>query len=133
MKKLIVWMILSTFLLSGCVSGRMSGNPGAVVAGASIGGSVGSAIGGLIGENNHGWRGGYRGSAIGTIVGTVAGVDHHGLSFGRLQDDAVSMLYVYHADLELGRIGGGTAGKKQAARQKEQKQHEMNTFHRKPP
>ena len=73
MKKLIVWMILSTFLLSGCVSGRMSGTRGDVVAGASIGGSVGSAIGGLIGENNHGWRGGYRGSAIGTIVGTVAG------------------------------------------------------------
>ena len=73
MKRLIAWMILPAFLLSGCATGRMSGNPGAVMAGASIGGSVGSAIGGLIGENNHGWRGGYRGSAIGTIVGTVAG------------------------------------------------------------
>ena len=72
MKRLIAWMILPAFLLSGCATGRMSGNPGAVMAGASIGGSVGSAIGGLIGENNHGWRGGYRGSAIGTIVGTVA-------------------------------------------------------------
>ena len=73
MKRLIAWMILPAFLLSGCATGRMSGNPGAVMAGASIGGSVGSAIGGLIGENNHGWRGGYRGSATGTIVGTVAG------------------------------------------------------------
>lgn len=88
MKKLIAWMILPAFLLSGCATGRGSGNPGAVMAGASIGGTVGSAIGGLVGENNRGWRGGYRGSAIGTIVGTIAGAAiGNAVSTPRKQED----------------------------------------------
>lgn len=88
MKKIVVCMVLPTFLLGSCATGQMSGNPGAVMAGASIGGTVGSAIGGLIGENNHGWHGGYRGSAIGTIVGTIAGAAiGNAVSTPRQQED----------------------------------------------
>lgn len=63
--KRIAFILLATFMLSGCSPYGMQGNPAAVQAGAAIGGVLGAIVGDR--------AGGYNGSQFGALLGTVAG------------------------------------------------------------
>lgn len=73
MKKVILSMMISLLILTGCGSMKNMSSEDRVGFGAQIGSFVGWLFGGLIGEAINDERGGEIGSFIGTAVGGVAG------------------------------------------------------------